>query len=95
LYKAARVFALAAVVVTAEARKTGQESVRLVTRYQDRAANLLREAIRRLPADRRATYLKDVILSEPDLRMLRRRLLSMDLAGPVPGATPRAEKQGQ
>jgi tetratricopeptide (TPR) repeat protein len=92
-YKAARVHALSAVVVSAEARKTGQESVRLVTQYQDRAVGLLREAIRRLPADRRASFIKDAILADPDLRTLRRRVSSMDLAGPVPfpttaGATP-------
>ncbi len=74
-------YALAAIVVSAEARKKGQESVLLVTRYQDRAADLLREAIRMLPADRRASFVKDVILADPDLRTLRRRLASMDLAG--------------
>jgi tetratricopeptide (TPR) repeat protein len=82
-YKAARVYALAAVVVSAEARKKGPESVFLVTRYQDRAADLLREAIRRLPADRRASFVRDVILADPELRTLRRRLSSMDLAGQV------------
>ena len=73
-YKAARVYALAAVVASAEVRKKGQETVLLVTRYQDRGADLLREAIRRLPADRRASFVKDVILVDPDLRTLRRRV---------------------
>jgi tetratricopeptide (TPR) repeat protein len=92
-YKAARVYALAAVVVSAEARQKGQESLFLVNRYQGRAADLLREAIRRLPADRRTPFVKDVILADPDLKTLRRRLSSMDLAGTVlpreaPGGEP-------
>jgi tetratricopeptide (TPR) repeat protein len=82
-YKAARVYAVAAVVVSAEVRKRGPETVLLVARYQDRAADLLREAIRRHPADGRASFVKDVILVDPDLKTLRRRLSSMDLAGPV------------
>ncbi len=82
-FKSARVFALAAIVVAAEARKKGPESVFLVTRYQDRAADLLRGAIRMCPADRRSWFLKEVILADPDLKTLHRRLTSMDLAGPV------------
>ena len=70
-------------MVSARGPKKGQESVLLVTRYQDRATNLLRGAIRMLPADRRTSFIQDVILADPDLRTLRRRLSSMDLAGPV------------
>ena len=80
-------YALAAVVVSAEVRRKGQDSARLVTPYQDRAVVLLREAIRRLPADRRASFVKEVILVDPDLRTLRRRLASPDLAGQVSAAT--------
>ena len=94
-YKAARVYALAAVVVAAEARKKGQESVRLVTRYQDRAADLLRESIRRRPAESRASFVKDVILVDPDLRTLRRRMSAMDLAGTVPATTTAEARQRQ
>jgi tetratricopeptide (TPR) repeat protein len=93
-YKAARVYAVAAVVVSAEARKKGQESVFLVTRYQDRAADLLREAIQRLPADRRASFVKEVILDDPELKTLHRRLSSMDLAGPVSPRSTVAAKPG-
>ncbi len=42
LYNAARVYALAAVIAASEVRKKGRETVILVTRYQDRAAELLR-----------------------------------------------------
>ncbi len=86
-YKSARVYALAAIVVSAEARKKGQESVLLAMRYQDRAADLLRGAVRMLPADRRSWFVKEVVLPDPDLRTLRRRLTSMDLAGQVTSAS--------
>jgi tetratricopeptide (TPR) repeat protein len=94
-YKAARVYGLAAVVVSAEVRKKGQESVLLATRYQDRAADLLREAVRRLPADRRTSFVKDYILADPELRTLRRRLSSIDLAGPVPPRSAASATPGQ
>jgi tetratricopeptide (TPR) repeat protein len=94
-YNAARVYALAAVVVSAEVRRKGPESVLLVSRYQDRAADLLREAIRRLPAGRRASFVKEVILADPELRALRRRLSSMDLAGPAPPRSPGAATPGR
>ncbi len=58
-FKAARVYALAAIVVTSKARKNGQESVQLVGRYQERAAELLRQTIRRLPPDRRTSFVSD------------------------------------
>jgi eukaryotic-like serine/threonine-protein kinase len=93
-YKAARVHALAAAVVSAEARTNAQESLPLVTRYQDRAVGLLREAIRRIPADRRALFLKDVILGDPDLGTIGRRVQSMNLAGPVPSRGAVADRPG-
>jgi eukaryotic-like serine/threonine-protein kinase len=89
-YKAARVYALAAIVVSAEARKTGQDSVSQASRYRDRAADLLRGAIRMYPADRRSWFVNEVILRDPDLRTLRRRLTSMDLAGQPGAASTRA-----
>jgi tetratricopeptide (TPR) repeat protein len=81
LYNAARVFALAAVVASAEVRKKGQDTVALVTRYQDRAVVLLREAIKRLSADQRARFWREVVQTDPGLRLLRRRLSSLELAG--------------
>ena len=88
-YKAARVYALAAIVAAAEVRKKGQETVTLVARYQDRAAGLLREAIKRLPADQPRLVREGRHPRRPRLRTLRRRLSSTpDLAraGPVPAA---------
>jgi eukaryotic-like serine/threonine-protein kinase len=94
-YKSARVYALASVVVGAEVRKRGQDSVRLVTRYQDRAAFLLRQAVNQLPADKRASFWREVIQTDPALRTLRRRLASPDLAGPVTSATGSQNKPAQ
>jgi eukaryotic-like serine/threonine-protein kinase len=94
-YKAARVFARAALAVTAEARKKGQESVRLAARYQDRAAGLLREAIRLRPDEDRASFVRDVIRVDPDLQTLRRRISSMDLAGPLPSPTSSGARQAR
>ena len=91
-YNAARVYAVAAVVVSAEVRKQGQDSVRLWERYQDRATDLLRAAVRMQPADRRDAFVKDVVLADRDLKTLRRRLSSMDLAGAAPPAPPGARE---
>ena len=82
-YNAARVYALAAIVVTAEARKKGQDSVQLVNRYRDRAASLLGEAVRQLSADRRAGFVKENILADPGLRSIHRRVSSMGLSKSV------------
>ena len=47
---------------------------------------LLREALKRMPAERRASFLRESIQSDPTLRALRRRVSSADLAGTVPSA---------
>ncbi len=83
-YKAARVYAAAALVAAVDVRKQGQETALAVTRYQDRATQLLRECMRMLPAEQRASFVNDVILVDPELRTLRRRLSSTDLAGLLP-----------
>ncbi len=78
LYNAARVYALAAVVAAADVRKKGQETVTLVARYQDRATGLLREALKRMPEDQRASFWRDVVPADPALRTLRRRVSALD-----------------
>jgi eukaryotic-like serine/threonine-protein kinase len=77
-YNAARVYALAAVVVAAEVRKKGQDTVTLVARYQDRATELLREALKRMPEIERASFWRDVVPADPALRVLRRRVAGPD-----------------
>jgi eukaryotic-like serine/threonine-protein kinase len=78
LYNAARVYALAAVVAAADARKKGQETVTRVVRYQDRATGLLRESLKRLPDDQRASFWRDIVPADPALKALRRRVSSLD-----------------
>ena len=85
-YKAARVYAVAAIAAAAEVRKKGRETAIRVSHYQDRAAELLRETLKRLPAEDRPSFLKDVILIDPQLRTLHRRIAPPDLAGPVTSA---------
>jgi serine/threonine protein kinase/tetratricopeptide (TPR) repeat protein len=77
LYSAARIHAKAAVAAGGEARRKGQEAVALVTRYQDEAVALIREAVKRQPAADRAAFLRDVVQVDPALRSLRRRLQSL------------------
>jgi tetratricopeptide (TPR) repeat protein len=92
LYKAARIHALAAMALTAEARKTGQDAVRLVTRNQDQAVKLLAEWLKRLPAADRNSALRDLLqdpAKDPAMAPLRRRLRSLELEGTVaPSAAP-------
>ena len=94
-YKAARVYAVAAIAAAAEVRKKGRETVTLVSQYQDRAADLLRETLKRLPVERRPTFLKDVIRKDPQLQPLIRRIAAPDLAGPIPSAVRSPNRQTQ
>jgi len=62
-----------------------------VASYQDRATMLIPEALKRLPADQRASFWRDSIQSDPTLRALRRRIASPELAGAVTSAASRWE----
>ncbi len=79
-YNAARVLAQAADAAGSEVRKKGQDAVALVDRYQDRAVELIQDALKRLPADQRAPFLAKV-LNDPDLAGIRRRLRAVLPAG--------------
>jgi tetratricopeptide (TPR) repeat protein len=85
LYSAARIHALAAIALAADARKTGQDAVRLVTRNQDQAMKLLAEWVKRLPAADRDSSLRD-LLQDPAMATLRHRMRSLEMAGPVSAA---------
>jgi serine/threonine protein kinase/tetratricopeptide (TPR) repeat protein len=80
-YNAARVYALAAVTAAAEVRKAGRESVSLVAKYQDRAVALVIEAVNRRPAAEQSSFINDVVLADPELRTLRRRISLLEPAG--------------
>jgi tetratricopeptide (TPR) repeat protein len=76
LYNAARIHAQAAVSAASEARKTGQDAVSLVNRYQDQAMQLLGEWQKKLPAPERAGSLRN-LTQDPAMASLRRRLRSL------------------
>jgi tetratricopeptide (TPR) repeat protein/tRNA A-37 threonylcarbamoyl transferase component Bud32 len=83
LYSAARIHAQAAGAAAAEIKKTGQAAAALASRHQDQALELLRQAIARLPAAERRSFLHDVVQTDPELASIRHRLRSLDLAGPT------------
>ena len=77
--------------VNANARKTGPDAVRLVTRNQDQAVKLLAEWLKRLPAVDRESSLRD-LLHDPAMAPLHRRLRSLEPAGPVsPSSAPSSQ----
>ena len=73
--------------VAGEVRKAGRSAADLTASYQDRAVALIREAVRRYPAGRRAAFVCDQILADPALQPLQRRLRSLQ---PDRTATPPA-----
>jgi tetratricopeptide (TPR) repeat protein len=79
-YNAARVYCQAANAASTEIRKKGQDAVAQVIRYQDRAVELVQESLKRLPAEKRATFPTEA-LNDPDLSAIRRRLRSIFPAG--------------
>ena len=94
-YHAARVYALAAVVVVAEASKLGRESVILRVQYQERAANLVGEALKQMPDGKREEFLRDVIEADPSLRVLRRRFRTQELSSAAASQNPSVGKPAQ
>jgi tetratricopeptide (TPR) repeat protein len=73
-YNAARVYVQAAVAIRNESRKGGPITVSLYTKYQARAVALLREALRRAPAQERTTIFRDTFQADPTLQLIRTRL---------------------
>ena len=94
-YHAARVYALAAVVVAAEVSKNGRESLILKAHYQERAAILIGDALKQMPDAGRAGFLRDVIETDPSLRVLRRRVWSQELSSPAASKNPSDSKPAQ
>jgi tetratricopeptide (TPR) repeat protein/tRNA A-37 threonylcarbamoyl transferase component Bud32 len=82
-YTAARIYAQAALAVTAEVRAKGRDAVVLVNKYQDRAVELAREALQRLPGEQRAEFLRNQIQADPALRSLSPRIKWVGLAAPL------------
>lgn len=81
-YNAARIYAKAAETAFAEAPRRNLGLARTADDYQDRAQALIRLAIERLPADRRAAFWRDVVQPDPALAAIRRRPKFSQLASP-------------
>ena len=77
-YNAARIYALAAVVASAEIRKNGQAAARLVERFQDTAVELVRRARQLAIAQHEFAKLREAIQTDPVLKPLGRRLRSVE-----------------
>ncbi len=80
-YNAARIYAKAAAVVTDEGPRRSLGHVQLAEDYRDRAQGLLRLALERLPADRRAGFWRDVVQGDPALASLRQSPKFSRMAG--------------
>jgi len=68
LYNAARVHALSLKYAAEEVSRRGEAGLALHRRLRDRAAALLLESVRQLPADRQALFWREVVASDPVLR---------------------------
>jgi tetratricopeptide (TPR) repeat protein/tRNA A-37 threonylcarbamoyl transferase component Bud32 len=71
---AARIYAQAVLVVAEDVSRNGPVAVSLVGRYQDRAVALVKRALERTPADRRAALGQGEVSADPALRPIQRRL---------------------
>jgi tetratricopeptide (TPR) repeat protein/tRNA A-37 threonylcarbamoyl transferase component Bud32 len=76
-YNAARVYAQAAVAAADEIGQKGRLAMALVNRYQDRAVALIKLALERTPAGRRAAFFQTQVAADPALRTLQRRLRAL------------------
>jgi hypothetical protein len=80
VYKAARIYALAAVAATSELRSRGRGGVVLAAKYEDRAVELVGAARDQVPTAERSTFEK-VLETDPALGTIRRRIRSARPAG--------------
>jgi tetratricopeptide (TPR) repeat protein len=80
-YNAARIYAHAALAAAAEVREKGRQAVTTVDHYQDCAVALVKRALERMPAERRAAFWQSNVSADPALRPLQRRLRSIQPAG--------------
>ncbi len=73
LYNAARTYAQAVAVAAAEVARRGHEASRDALAYEARAATLLGRTLERTPADRRATFWREIVEPDDALAALRKR----------------------
>ena len=81
-YNAARIYARAAAgSANSSAGRRPSISISLADEYGERALSLIRSALDRLPVDRRSTFYREVVQSDPALANLRQRPQFARLAG--------------
>jgi tetratricopeptide (TPR) repeat protein len=87
-YNAARIYALAAPVAASEPGQNLRAARLLSSQYQDRAVQLVREALEQEAPENRAAFWRDTIQQDPALKSIRRRLKFDELVAPAkkPGA---------
>ena len=73
-YNAARIYAQAALAVTAEVRRKGRDAVVLAHKYQDRAVDLVTEAVRLISPEKRQAFWQSQIQADPALQSIVPRL---------------------
>ncbi len=84
LYNAARIYARAAeAVASSSVAKRPMGSTALIETYRERALSLLQSAVERLPRERRQSFYRDVIQSDPALAAVRQSPQFARLAGQV------------
>ena len=78
-YNAARIYAVAASVASAQVGVKGRQARLLATKYEDTALQLIREELQRQTPVQRAAFWKETIQGDPALKAIRRRLRFDDL----------------
>jgi tetratricopeptide (TPR) repeat protein/tRNA A-37 threonylcarbamoyl transferase component Bud32 len=73
-YNAARIYALAAPLASAEPGVNGRSARSLAATYQDTALQLVKAAVEREAPEKRVTFWKEIIQPDPALSAIRRRL---------------------
>ena len=81
-YNAARIYAQAAGRIDVDARQANYRTAWTRYAYQDRAVDLLRQALDRLPAEKRAAFWRETIHSDDALEPIARSRAFVQLAAP-------------
>src|SRR5208337_5453714 len=88
LYVAARIYAQAADLAITKASRRTLGLPRISTEYTARAQRLLRRALKKLPAEKRAAFWRDVIQGDPTLRVILRHADFDELGRSFPATEP-------
>jgi serine/threonine protein kinase/lipoprotein NlpI len=82
-YNAARIYAVAAAAAAAEVGPGARLAANAAEGYQERAVALIKRALDLTPPERRVAFWQSQVAADPALRLLQRRLRSLQPAGAV------------